>query len=592
MSSSSAFDTSTFNLDTIGTEGNSEFAVNMNDSKEGNYYTNLLNSLGGGSTNVSKYNSMTASSSEFDMNTTVSALNSLNINTNLMFGGAADDSDFSFNPESTLDPESIVDTTKENNTFDMLNMTGGANIKNDVDTDSSAMSFGSADMETMTMHNDEHDEHNIEHNTHNDMNMTGGADNSTHISMTQIIADACKAGYGEILDFIFSNYRFQPDFAYETKDYDNIYHILCNCSTKSKGAYMALKYMLEKNMGKYALNKKNYNGDTPLHCAARNGLDEIVSLMVANGAKRVENNNGDILVTEYDSNVESEKPVENKIPSMTGNPTADLVIGTVGTILSSEENREKIKNGTQDIIELIKTKYNDVNTTDNEFTMNDTNTLDNDNNVNDVNNNEKSNNDVYDRNTESIVDNIRRKLRDAIGFDMKVNESNGNNQTGGSVRQMTLVGNRKMQTYSEMYDDFDTNFIGGDNKSQNKLEKVTEDFANTRDELHKKIIPTIKTVLEDKDIDYDEDDLPVIKAILYKEAGKDANGVEKAEKTLQMITEDNLKKILDNKEKMEEVRDEMNQKGGEYSDYDDYSEYDVYSEEDYSDYDYSESSSE
>lgn len=628
MNSNSALDSSTFTLSTIGTEDamvNKDFIGDQTGGS--NYYTNLLHSLKnnsnvthtqnetqtGGSkhsknSNVFDYNTM--SSETFNMDSTINELNTLNI-----LGGAfnATDTEFTFNDED-FDTET-VDTTGEVNSFDLYG--GNANL----DSDSSVMSFGTEDMMTMkeTAQNTYNEADVPSENTStSNIVMTGGyVDTKTHINVTKMISDACKTGSTDIIDFIFTNYRFKPDYEFRNENGDNIYHILCNCASRSRSAMYVLKTMLEGNMGQHILNDDNNNGDTPLHCAARNGLGNIVSLMISNGADRTRNSNNDMVLTETEAD-----PMPVQPTSLTGNATADLAIGTVGTLLSDEDSREKIKSGVSNILQMVNDKFAESDT---EFTMRDTATNAND--ASDINTNNAVNNvesepvtTVVHENTESMIDNLRNKL---LNFPSKSNtQSQTDNMKGGKsrsksrnksngMRQMTITGTRSMNTYSEVNEDFESEqpLMGG---KAEELEKVKNEFKKSRNDIHEMIIPKIEEVLKEMDVEYDNDTTKAIKAILYKnvkETMPHLNGLDRASETLNRITPETLADLMDKDDIKDmiadmnadsdddadnvddvdtvdegEIVDEDNLSGGAYSDYDDYGDYSEYGYDDYDDY--------
>lgn len=135
--------------------------------------------------------------------------------------------------------------------------------------------------------------------------------------LTKLIIDALEQSNHVAANFLVK-YPFFVDLEYKNNSCDNLIHLLCRHSHNAPNVKHVLLKIITKYDVKSLLNAQNKFGDTPLHCAVASGCHDMVDVMIKNGAKRIENNEGFIIDTEQPptKDIDHSKNIFSKNPDL------------------------------------------------------------------------------------------------------------------------------------------------------------------------------------------------------------------------------------------------------------------------------------
>ena len=373
--------------------------------------------------------------------------------------------------------------------------------------------------------------------SNSEMNGGGIADllctDSKTINVTRLCMDCVAARKFEFLDFLLM-YRFTPDLSYTDTQGNNILHGLVVAANKCPNAKRALYQILSNLSCKDALNHQNVNGDTPLHFAVLEGLNEIVTLFLSKGAKKKKNNKGLLVMTEIE-----------QFPEVKCNKQDIFVPSRSNKILRPKRVERSLSDSTEKLLSALVSYFPNVQENASQMSFSATSEP-----------NKKENN---KRDVENLVSQMsfsatsERPKEKVLSGGCGCEKQNENKIIGGK-KLSKITGHRKMATYSEI--EYGNMLGESSSNAANTTSELTHNFRNQTDKFHEETIAKIMEVLGSKaDIILAR----ALKALLYNEvktSRQELNGLDRAVEMLHRVTDEKIKQLM--RDKSDLLNDIMN----------------------------------
>lgn len=382
--------------------------------------------------------------------------------------------------------------------------------------------------------------------------------NSKFSNVSKMIIEASCNKSIEIIDYLLSQ-KFVPDLKAVDNDNNNLFHaLIISHIYGSKLSKKAIFYILSNKDIKnktYALNQKNKYGNTPLHYAIVAELDEIVTMMFANGAKKMKNADGYIPMTEIDgSNNNGNSNYDNYGISSTigisdNNDNENYEEIIFRTELVQIDTSEDIKSDLENIIRNFQTDEE----TEMDF-MTERSMVDNrrssEKSIFEKNYDGKKSNSIFSDGGEFMTDDLKKYIDDIrmgkqIGGRKKKIKSKKVNKIEG-FRNMKQFGGRKNDEIPESLTDED--ITTSDNIVSSDLRELAREANNQKSKLHEEALEKIMKHLDKKNKDIIT--AKTIKALIYgelKENEKELSALDRANELVKRSNEKNIKKMMKHK---------------------------------------------